>query len=86
MAAAFDAGSEADRAALTAGLGDPALDEVGVARLREVIVGTGALQRTEQRIEELHDRAVAALAEAEIEQEAAEVLTKLAAAASRRLG
>jgi geranylgeranyl diphosphate synthase type I len=86
VAATFDAASEVERAALTAGLGNPALDEAGVARLREVIVTTGALRRTERRIAELHDRAVTALATADVDPEAATVLADLAAAASRRAG
>ena len=40
------------------GLGDGELDATGVARLRELIVDTGALARTEQRIVTLTDAAV----------------------------
>lgn len=86
VAAAFDAATSAEREVLSTGLGDPALDEAGVARLREVIINTGALQRTERRIAELHDHAVKALAGADVDPEAAGVLVGLAAAASRRTG
>jgi geranylgeranyl diphosphate synthase, type I len=84
VASAFEAAAPAERAALTAGLGDPQLDEAGVSRLREIIVGTGALARTEQRIGELVTVALDALSTAALEQQAAEVLVDLAAAATSR--
>jgi geranylgeranyl diphosphate synthase, type I len=85
VASAFEAAPAADRAALDAGLGDPTLDDAGVARLRSIIRDTGALDRTERRIVELTDAALAALAAAAIDQEARAVLIELAAAATRRL-
>lgn len=86
VAAAFEAADDATRAVLTAGLGDPDLDQTGVARLREIIVGTGALDRTERRIGELTSTARSALAAVPMEPEAAEALTALATAATTRTG
>jgi geranylgeranyl diphosphate synthase type I len=85
VASAFEAAPAADRAALDAGLGDPILDDAGVARLRSIIRETGALERTERRIGALTDAALTALAGAHIEDEARAVLTELADAATRRL-
>ncbi|MET7422857.1 polyprenyl synthetase family protein [Dactylosporangium sp. NPDC005555] len=65
-------------------LGDPDLDAEGVARLREVIVGSGALDRTERRIADLTEEAMHALDGAQITAEAREVLTGLAQAATQR--
>ena len=86
IAAAAEAADPTDRATLTGRLGDPTLDQAGIDRIRKIIVATGALDRTEQRIEELHATAVAALATVPLDPEAVEVLTGLAAAASRRDG
>jgi geranylgeranyl diphosphate synthase type I len=91
VAAALETAGAPDGAALRAGLGDPGLDADGVARLREVIIRSGALARTEQRIVELTEASLAALAAARIDPaaaldpEAADVLTDLAADATRRL-
>jgi geranylgeranyl diphosphate synthase type I len=65
-------------------LGDPELDEDGVALLRKTIVESGALRRTEERIAELTAEALAALAAADVTDEAREVLTGLAQAATQR--
>ncbi|WP_196791056.1 polyprenyl synthetase family protein [Motilibacter aurantiacus] len=69
-------------------LGDPELDAAGVTALREVIVDTGALARTEQLIAERRDTALAALGTAEesglIARPAARVLRDLAVAATAR--
>jgi geranylgeranyl diphosphate synthase type I len=65
-------------------LGDPGLDEHGVALLRKTIVESGALRRTEERIAQLTAAALDALAAAEITDEAREVLTGLARAATQR--
>jgi geranylgeranyl diphosphate synthase type I len=91
VAAAMEAAATPDRAALRAGLGDPELDAAGVARLREIITRSGALARTERRIVELTDAALVALdaarvdPAADLDPEAAGVLTDLATAATRRL-
>ncbi len=84
MAAAFQAAGPDDRAVLTARLGDPNLDEAGVARLHAIITETGALARTEERIVELTRAALAALAGADLDPEARQVLVDLADAATRR--
>jgi geranylgeranyl diphosphate synthase, type I len=84
VAAAFDAADPGQREVLAGLLGDPALDDAGVDRLREVITATGALARTERRIAELTETALAALGAAPLEPEAAGVLADLAAAATRR--
>ena len=85
VAAAFEAADEAARRELAAGLGDPTLDAAGVDRLREIIVSTGALTRTERRIDELVGTALAALATVPLDPEAAAVLTELASAATSRI-
>ncbi len=67
-------------------LGDPHLDEHGVADLREVITGTGALEHVEQLIADLTREALAALETAPAEPEARAVLADLARAATTRRG
>ena len=63
VAAAFDARRPGRPAtSWTAGLGDPRLDDAGVARLRAIITASGALARTEERIAALTASALAALA------------------------
>ncbi|MDT4990166.1 MAG: geranylgeranyl diphosphate synthase, type [Actinoplanes sp.] len=86
VAAAFEAMPEPVRAELDASLGDRALDDAGVARLRASIQDSGALTRTEERIATLTTSALAALDAAEIEPEARAVLYDLADAATRRVG
>ncbi len=84
VATAFAAASPTDRAALIAGLGDAALDRVGVDRLREIIEQTGALAGTERRITELTGEALAALDSVDLAPEGRQALTELAAAATQR--
>jgi geranylgeranyl diphosphate synthase type I len=84
IAAAFEAAGDPEARQLRDGLGDPALDEAGIARLREIITATGALGRVEARIAELTESGLAALRTAELEAEGVEVLTQLAEAATRR--
>ena len=84
VAAAHAALDPAERAELVARLGDPTLDDGGVERLRALIRASGALARTEERITDLTSTALAALAAAEMEAEAREVLLELADAATRR--
>ena len=86
VASAFAALDEPGRAELDAGLGDQDLDDTGVARLRALIHGSGALDRTEERITTLTTTALAALAAAGLEAEAESVLRELADAATRRAG
>ena len=84
VASAFESAPPAERAALAATLGDPGLDEAGVRRLREIVVGTGALARTEQRISDLVAVALDRLATVTLDPEATEVLIALATAATSR--
>ncbi|HET8659006.1 MAG TPA: polyprenyl synthetase family protein [Micromonosporaceae bacterium] len=84
VAAAYEAAGEADRTTLLRRLGDRSLDAAGVAALRRVIVDTGALERTERRIDELTAAARHALAGVALEPAATEALTQLATAATRR--
>jgi len=86
VAAAFSALDEAARVELDAGLGDRGLDDAGVARLRALILRSGARDRTEERISTLTSAALAALEAAEIEPEARAALRALADAATRRAG
>jgi geranylgeranyl diphosphate synthase type I len=86
VAAAFDACDAATADQLRQGLGDPDLDQAGVERLREIIVRTGALARTEQRIAHLTDAGLAALRRVDLAAAADEMLTDLALAATRRFG
>jgi geranylgeranyl diphosphate synthase type I len=84
IAAASAAAAPAERAELDARLGDPRLDDEGVRRLRAIIAGCGALDRTEERIMALTTEALTALDAAAVEPEARGVLRDLADAATRR--
>ncbi len=84
VASAFTELDEGGRAELDAGLGDQGLDDAGVARLRTLIRDSGALAATERRIDELMTAALTALARADLDGEASEVLLRLADAATRR--
>jgi geranylgeranyl diphosphate synthase type I len=65
-------------------LGDPDLDEAGVAQLREVLVSTGAVDRVEKLIDIRTEDSLAALDGALLTAEAADVLRELAIAATSR--
>jgi len=65
-------------------LGQPGLDAEGVEALRGVLVETGALARTEERISSLTRRALDALGTAPVDAEAADALAELAGAATTR--
>jgi geranylgeranyl diphosphate synthase, type I len=84
VAAALEAADPVERKALLDGLGDAHLDEAGVARLRGIIGASGALARTEARIDELTTRALAALATVHLRGGAAGELASLATAVTRR--
>jgi geranylgeranyl diphosphate synthase type I len=73
-----------EAATLTAALGDPDLSEEDVARVREVIVGSGALDAVEQLIADLSVRAHALLDLAHLTEPGRGVLTDLAHAAVDR--
>ncbi len=85
VATALATAGETDRATLRTLLGDPALDAAGIARLQEILIGTGALDEVEKLIERLAGDAVDALAVAPIEDPIARgVLADLTVAATRR--
>ncbi|WP_433114319.1 polyprenyl synthetase family protein [Micromonospora sp. CA-246542] len=84
VAAAVETTDDAGRELLLGQLGNPDLDEQGVARLRELIQASGALTRTEQRIVTLTDTALAALSAVDLDTEARQALVDLAIAATRR--
>jgi geranylgeranyl diphosphate synthase type I len=84
VAMALEKATPAQAALLDEHLGDPALDEAGVAALREVLVDTGAVERVEALIAARTDEAVAALETAPVTAEAAAVLRDLATAATTR--
>ena len=85
VAAALD-GAAADAAdRLRRGLGDLGLGEPEVDHLREIIVDSGALDRTEERIASLTKTALDALAPLDLAADAATVLTELARAATHRI-
>lgn len=84
VAAALAGTDDTGRALIDRHLGDPDLDDEGVAKLREVFVSSGALARTEERIAALTDSALAALATVDLETEARQALVDLAIAATRR--
>ncbi len=65
-------------------LGDPHLDDAGVTLLRGVIEETGALAAVERLITELTARALAALDDVPVTEEATDVLATLAVAATSR--
>lgn len=65
-------------------LGDPLLDDAGVAGLRTTILATGAVRRVEALIERRTRQALDALAEAPIAEQARLVLAELAVAATTR--
>ncbi|MBA3745577.1 polyprenyl synthetase family protein [Sporichthya sp.] len=75
----------ADRATMDALLGNPHLDANGVARLRSILVASGALDEVEKLIERLAAEAEDALAAAPIEDPTArQVLADLVVAATQR--
>ena len=84
VAEAFERATPAQAKSLRRHLGDPALDERGVARLREVIADTGALAHVETMITTAFEQALAALDTPAIEPQAREVLAALAVAATAR--
>ena len=80
MAGATPAGREL----LASSLGDPGLDADTVARLRDVITSSGALAGVEHLISQLTTQALDALASAELDGPARDVLADLARAAADR--
>jgi geranylgeranyl diphosphate synthase, type I len=86
IAATLEAVDASTAAEIERRLGDPALAAEDVAALRAAITGSGALARTERRIAELTETALAALATADVDPEAEGVLRALASAATTRTG
>lgn len=86
VAAAFSSADETSASFLRRALGNRELDETCIARLREIIVATGALARTERRIAELTEAGINTLGWVRLADDAAERLTDLALAATRRSG
>ena len=86
VATAVERASEGQRAVVRRLLGDPHLDDNGVAALREVITSTGALDHVERLVALRTEEAVAALARGGIDPTATRVLNDLAFAATTRRG
>jgi geranylgeranyl diphosphate synthase type I len=84
VAMAVEHATKAQSSAVQELLGDPALDEAGVAALRDVLVETGAVDRVEELIRSRTAEALAALETAPLTEEAVEVLRELATAATAR--
>jgi geranylgeranyl diphosphate synthase, type I len=84
MATAVERSSTEQASAIRRHLGDPGLDATGVEELRAIIRDTGALDHTEELIDQLLAQSLAALDTAPLDPQAREVLTGLAHAATRR--
>ncbi|WP_336922647.1 polyprenyl synthetase family protein [Aquipuribacter sp. SD81] len=84
VALALERATPAQAATVRRLLGDPGLDPDGVATLREVLLDTGAADRVEAMIADDVALAHAALARADITDEAREVLEGLVVAATAR--
>jgi geranylgeranyl diphosphate synthase, type I len=86
IAYALEGTDDRARATVRRLLGDPELDQAGVDRLRDVIVGTGALGRVEAVVTDLVATARSALAAAPVDQSARAALDALIDAATARTG
>ncbi len=84
VALALQSSSPAQAAVVARHLGDPALDEDGVAALRRVLVDTGALDGVERIIDEQVDVACSTLDAAPLAEPAREALHELVVAATSR--
>jgi geranylgeranyl diphosphate synthase type I len=82
VALTLERATPAQAALLRRGLGDAGLDDAGVAELREVVVGSGALEVVEGMIADLSERA--RLLVESVESPARDVLERLVAAATTR--
>ncbi|MEM9516799.1 MAG: polyprenyl synthetase family protein [Actinomycetota bacterium] len=83
LARAVAAANDTQRAALDM-VGDPGLDDAGVAAIQQAIIDTGALDELESHIAELTATAISAIESAPIEGEAAAELIELASYVSWR--
>jgi geranylgeranyl diphosphate synthase type I len=86
VAVAAAAASPAEREVLDRALGDPDLDDVGVARIRDIVTSTGATATVETMIDERVTSATASLAGGDFEATAYDALLGLATAATQREG
>jgi len=84
VATAAQRADAGDRARLDRLLGDPSLDDAGVAWLRDLIVATGARDHVETVITELTAQGLDALRGAPVQASATSVLVALATAATQR--
>ncbi len=84
VAYAYDRATPAQRAVLDARLGDPDLDDAGVREFRDAVSDSGALAVVETRIADLTELALAALGTGTLPEPAADVLDRLAHAATSR--
>ncbi|MCC3301908.1 polyprenyl synthetase family protein [Arthrobacter sp. zg-Y895] len=84
IAYALSSGSESARKEITARLGDPGLDDEGVALLRGIILDTGALAATEELISRHTETAFSALAALPLDGVPRAALDALAHSAVRR--
>jgi geranylgeranyl diphosphate synthase, type I len=84
VALARERATPAQRRVLDARLGDPGLDETGVAEVRAVITGTGALAACELMIESNLAEALRALEDAPVPGQARQALAELAVVATER--
>jgi geranylgeranyl diphosphate synthase type I len=72
--------SGAARDLLTSALGDPGLSDDDVRRVREIIVGSGALDDVERLVTELYETAAGSLAAAHLAEPGREMLSAIARA------
>jgi geranylgeranyl diphosphate synthase type I len=84
IALAVEATAPAGREPFERLLGDPQLDDAGVATLREAVTASGAAAEVETMIEQRVSAALGALASAGFEPDARDALVALASAATRR--
>lgn len=84
VAKTLERATAAQSAVVERHLGDQALDDAGIAAVREIIASSGALTETEKMIGELTERALAALHTDLLDPESADVLRELAIAATTR--
>ena len=84
IATAFALAADEATKIMQSDLGNPDLDADRVSRFREIIQTSGALARTEARIDELTGRGLAALARTPLANGADAGLSELAAASVRR--
>ncbi len=84
VAHAHSRSSAAGQEVLVRLLGDPMLDDAGIALLRDVIISSGAKEAVETMIDDGYGQALEALAAADITDEGRIALTALAGAAVHR--